>query len=131
MGKSIDSSHNRDQTKVKVEISCTKAEKELWNKEAEKLRFGYRTNYLRSMINAGRREFDLADNGTEDYPERTVKDLETRVYSNLSIDQPTDWAELVEIITTDLEDEIEEIVENLAEEGKVSILPRGGIVKEK
>ncbi len=115
-----------DSEKVNIGFEVPKRERAQWQDHADELNMSY-SEYYRSMIRAGQREFGLADETPTDDTQND--DLEARIRDQLSPDQPVQFDDLVDAIVGDLEDEIEDVLMNLDE---ATYRPRsGGYVLER
>jgi len=115
--------------KKQIPIYTTEAQKEIWASEAEEMDLS-RTEYCRQMIQAGRRDFGIADEDdttsdhtaiSEDIP---VEDLEARIRSAINEDEATPFEEIVEHVVTDIERQIDEYLQNAPDIGHSSV--KGG-----
>lgn len=97
---------------------------ELWDEEADKMGIT-RSEYMRFMIQAGRRQFPICntDNGGSD-----GIDIENRVLSALDEHGELTWDELIEETVGDIEEAIEDTIEELDEDGTVSISLRNNTI---
>lgn len=105
-----------------------------WEREAEQLEMS-RAEYVRTMVQAGRREFTLKEpsSGQENSAERASAGfnpggdtLRSRVLDVLHHEGVCDWDELVDGVTGDLEDQIEEALDDLQRENRVRYDGRRG-----
>jgi hypothetical protein len=107
-------------------------QKERWAEHAEELDMS-QSEFVRTMVQAGRREFDLEpleSGGDEEPPEEASNPwgggLEDRVRTVLSTEGVVGWEELLEAVSDDLEGRLETALETLQDENTVRYKPRQG-----
>lgn len=107
-------------------------QKERWANHAEDLGMS-QSEFVRTMVQAGRRDFDLerpGDDDGEEPPEQPSNPrgdgLETRVRTVLSAQEVVSWDELLEAVSDDLEGRLEAALESLQDENVVRYRPRQG-----
>ena len=107
-------------------------QKERWATHAEELDMS-QSEFVRTMVQAGRREFDLERPGIndgEESPEQPSNPrgggLEDRVETVLSTEGVVSWDELLEVVSDDLEGRLESALETLQDENAVRYRPRQG-----
>ncbi|WP_435077132.1 DUF5805 domain-containing protein [Halococcus sp. AFM35] len=102
-------------------------QKERWREHADELEMS-QSEFVRLMIQAGRRDFDLGDEAaeadTEDETPR-VDDLEDRVFDVLD-DDYCSWDELVEALTDDIEERLENTLQCLQRGNRIRYSGRHG-----
>ena len=102
-------------------------QKERWREHADELEMS-QSEFVRLMIQAGRRDFDLgseaAEADTEDETPR-VDDLEDRVFDVLD-DGYCSWDELVEALTDDIEERLENTLQRLQRGNRIRYSGRHG-----
>jgi hypothetical protein len=111
-------------------------QREAWDAHADELEMS-RSEFVRSMVQAGRRGFERSDPGGEDgetgsdagsaegESEETGQSLETEVVGMLE-EEPRDWEELLGELTADIEDRLEETLQRLQEADRVRYSGRDG-----
>ena len=123
-----------DTTRTSVKVYVPDYQKQLWAEDAERLEMS-QSEYVRSMVQAGRRGFEdsstEAENPTDlegHSPDATpgVEGLETRVLDALSNADALDWDDLVERLAEDFEDRLEDVLETLQQENRVQYSGRRG-----
>jgi len=101
-----------------VRLKVPKSQLELWDEDADEFDMP-RTEFIRQMVQAGRREFGLQDNAPESTEPssslnpsaETPDDLESRVETQLD-ETPTPFDEIVGAITGDIEREVGNILQD-------------------
>lgn len=109
----------------RIKTSIPEEQAEIWEKEAEEMNVT-RAEYVRLMIQAGRRNFGLAEPET---PESDGINIESRVIDALQEHGEMSWDELVEKAVGDVESEVEKVIDKLDEEGRVSVSLRNSTVE--
>ena len=113
-----------DRTVMKTYVPA--AQKAIWEEHADALDMS-QSEFLRSMVQAGRRGFDLDPPETGSGPVTPgVDGLRDRVLDGLREAGTLPVDELVEVLTRDLEDEIYAVVEALDDAGRIRYRPREG-----
>lgn len=110
-------------------------QKERWQEDADAMDMN-QSEFIRTMVQAGRRGFDLGAE-SEEAAEDELSDadprgdgLETVLLGLLSTDRYLSWGALVDEVTEDLEDRVETALQDLVAEGRVQHSPRrGGYVR--
>lgn len=85
-----------------------------------------RAEYMRTMIQAGRRNFGLAE--PQDTAESDGIDVEERVIEALEQHGELSWDELLEIAVGDVEEEVESTINTLEENDQVQVSLRNNSV---
>jgi hypothetical protein len=118
----------RDAERVTVQTYVPTYQRERWEREADELDMS-RAEYVRSMVQAGRRSFDLggdAEEGPSDRSDPRGQGLEDRVLAILESEGHCDWDELVAGLTDDVEDRLDEALDELQAVGRVRHSGRHG-----
>ena len=104
-------------------------QKAIWQEHADELGMS-QSEFVRTMVQAGRRGFSIdgAENPVE--PDPSVSnpggdDLERRVEAALA-DGVLSWEELVEALSSNFEDRLEETLESLQDDNRVRYSGREG-----
>ena len=99
-------------------------QKEAWVAHAEELDMSL-SEFLRSMVQAGRQGFldDHEEGGSEGATPRG-RGLEERVLDTLSAEGIVSWGQLVEDLSGDFEDRLDETVQSLSDAGEIRFDPR-------
>lgn len=117
--------------RVTVSTYVPADQRDRWREDAEALDMS-QSEFLRAMVQAGRRGFDLA--GSEPAPSETGvdgsnpggNDLKTAILDLLDREGQLGWTDLVDELLGDLEDDIESELITLQEEGRIQHSPRNG-----
>lgn len=110
--------------RVVVKTYVPPHQKDEWREHADDLDMS-QSEYLRSMVQAGRRGFlsDGEEDGSTDATPRGGG-LEDRVLDALSTEKFVSWEELVAELSGDFEDRLHEAVQSLLESGRIRHDPR-------
>lgn len=124
--------------RVSVQTYVAADQRETWREEADELDMS-QAEYVRSMVQAGRRRFELptdgdpsstGSNNTVDggSPDATPggEGLKDRVLEVLRTEEFADWDELVAGVTDDIEERLDEVLEELQSEDRVRYSGRHG-----
>ena len=121
-----------DTERTVVKTYVPSYQKERWREHAAELGMS-QSEFVRSMIQAGRRDFDLDDGTAEpgsDDETPGVSGLEDRVLDVLD-DGYCSWDELVRSLTDDIEERLETTLQHLQRENRVRYSGRhGGYIAE-
>ena len=129
---SLGSEHERmaESERVSVQTYVPSVQRERWREEADELDMS-NAEYVRTMVQAGRRSFDLYTTDTE--PDDDVSDptpgvdgLEERVLDVLRENEFADWDRLLAGVTDDIEDRLEAALDELQAAGRVKYSGRHG-----
>jgi hypothetical protein len=125
--------------RVRVTTYVPQRQKAEWTEDADRLEMS-QAEFLRTMVQAGRRGFDLdgdreaeessAVNRQSTDPTPGVDGLKRQVLRVLREEDHARWDELVAAVTGDLEDRLESAVEDLRRQGRIAHSPRRGYVIE-
>lgn len=124
--------------RVSVQTYVTSTQRDSWRREAEELDMS-QAEYVRTMVQAGRRSFDLNTDGgelntTSSIPLEAEKadatpgvdDLHRRVLDVLNASQFADWDALLAGVTDDIEERLEEALDELQSEDRIRYSGRHG-----
>jgi hypothetical protein len=126
-----------DGERVSVQTYVSSSQRELWREEADDLDMS-QAEYVRTMIQAGRRSFalDSADslntgprNGDEPGSSNAtprVDGLKDRVLDVLQTEEFADWDTLLAGVTDDIEERLEDTLDELQSEDRVRYSGRHG-----
>lgn len=123
-----------DTERVGVRTYVPRYQREAWDRDAAELDMS-RAEFVRTMVQAGRRSFDLIDSeSTADTDEDTgdrdstpgVHGLEDQLLGLLESDGHLSWDELVAGLTDDIEDRLEETLDELQRHNRVQYNGRRG-----
>ncbi|MFC7324414.1 DUF5805 domain-containing protein [Halorubrum rutilum] len=116
-----------DRRSVKTYVPAE--QKDRWREHADELDMS-QSEFVRTMVQAGRRGFSTVDSKTAAEPGPSGSNpqgesLETRVEAALA-DGPLSWDELVERVVGDFEDQLEEALDALQDRNRVKYNGRKG-----
>jgi len=120
--------------RVAVRTYVPRYQRDRWDEDADDLDMS-RSEFVRSMVQAGRRGFfdddGQAESSKEDEdvaPESPAQgsDLEDQVIAALAADEYRSWDELLEAVTDDIEDSLEATLQDLQAAGRVRYSGRNG-----
>lgn len=119
--------------RVSVQTYVPAAQRDRWREEADELDMS-QAEYVRTMVQAGRRGFDLETGGaggpTDEpgSPDATPRgdNLKDRILDVLDESGVTGWETLLSAVTDDFEARLEGALQELREEGRVRHSPREG-----
>jgi hypothetical protein len=126
-----------DTTRTAVKTYVPAYQKDEWQRHADRLGMS-QSEFVRTMVQAGRRGFDVpqrpdADGGgaTRDdraNPEggRDSTDLESRVLDALSAEEYQPWDALVTSLTDDIETRLDDALQSLQAAGEIQYSGRAG-----
>ncbi|QKG93915.1 hypothetical protein HPS36_13990 [Halorubrum salinarum] len=104
-------------------------QKEIWREHADELDMSL-SEFVRTMVQAGRRGFAPSESATDEEPasegsDPRGHDLERRVRAALE-SGPRSWDELVQAVVGDVEDELEATLDDLQDRNRVRYSGRDG-----
>lgn len=116
-----------DRRSVKTYVPA--AQKAVWQEHADQLDMS-QSEFLRTMVQAGRRGFTTPETSVaEETPSSSVdprgSDLETRIERALERG-PCTWDELIDVVTGDVEDRLENTLDALQDQNRVRYSGRDG-----
>ena len=116
-----------DRRSVKTYVPAE--QKDRWRAHADELGMS-QSEFVRTMVQAGRRGFSTDDSGKPAEPDPSGSDprgdgLETRVEAALA-DGPLSWEELTEAVVGDFEDRLEGALDELQDRNRVRYNGRKG-----
>ncbi|MFC6825401.1 DUF5805 domain-containing protein [Halopelagius fulvigenes] len=108
-------------------------QKEEWTDHADRLGMS-QSEFVRTMVQAGRRDFDVperpygrTESAAEESPDEGRADgFEESVLDALSVAEHRSWDELLETLTEDIEDRLDETLQELQAENLVQYSGRHG-----
>jgi hypothetical protein len=115
-----------DSDRVAVKTYVPRYQKDAWQEQAAEMDMS-QSEFVRSMVQAGRRGFDPdpEETGSGDATPGG-EGLEDRVLDVLSTGGPLEWDELVSELIDGFEDELEDALGGLQEENRVQYSGRRG-----
>jgi hypothetical protein len=126
-----------DGERVSVQTYVSSNQRELWREEADDLDMS-QAEYVRTMIQAGRRSFDLDSGDSLNTEPRNraepgsphatpgVDGLKDRVLEVLQTEEFADWDTLLAGVTDDIEERLEATLDELQSEDRVRYSGRHG-----
>ena len=101
-----------------------------WKAHADELGMS-QAEYVRTMVQAGRKGFELDAqdtdlDGSSDPSNPRGRGLETRVLDALDSADPLSWEELVDALSSNFEDRLEETLESLQNDNRIRYSGREG-----
>ena len=106
-----------DTERTVVKTYVPRYQKENWQEHAERVDMS-QSEFVKAMVQAGRRGFDGADSGSEG-GDPGGDALETRIEAALSDDPYLGWDDLRERLIVDFEDRVEETLQDLQEQNRI------------
>jgi len=138
------STEQGETTRTTVKTYVPAYQRETWDAHAEELDMT-RSEFVRSMVQAGRRGFGADPGSDEGEPptsrptsvegdddgdvssDENQRPFETRILNALSTAEYLSWDELVEAVTSDIEDQLETTLQELQADNRVRYSgPNGG-----
>ena len=114
--------------RVSVQTYVPAAQRQVWRDEADEMDMSH-AEYVRAMVQAGRRSFDLGDGestgaGTEEEassPDANTGDskLKDRVLGVLEAEKVADWDDIRTAVTDDIDDRLEKALSELQGEDAI------------
>ena len=114
--------------RVSVQTYVPAAQRQVWRDEADEMDMS-QAEYVRTMVQAGRRSFDLADGGSTGAgigegagsPDANpgVSGLKDRVLGVLETEEVADWDDIRAAVTDDIDDRLEEALSELQGEDAI------------
>lgn len=114
--------------RVAVKTYVPAYQKKRWREHADQLGMS-QSEFLRTMVQAGRRGFDLAEKseeGASDGSNPRGDVLESRIHDLLESEGALDWDDLREELAVDLEDRMDEALSALQDRNEVRYSGRDG-----
>jgi hypothetical protein len=119
--------------RTRVQTYVPAYQKAVWEEHADELGMT-RSEFVRTMVQAGRRGFLSGDEGRETDPAGGASSghdprgerIESVVVDALAADGPLDWDELVDRLTTDVEDRLDETLAALQDANRLRYSGRDG-----
>lgn len=115
-----------DTARKSVKTYVPAYQKEIWQEHAEDLGMS-QSEFVRSMVQAGRRDFDL-DTGTTDTADATPSGerLEEQVLGILKSEGALGYEELLSTLIGEFEDTLEQTMQELQADNRIQHSPRVG-----
>lgn len=117
---------NRDTERTVVKTYVPKYQKDEWTDHAERLDMSH-SEFVRSMVQAGRRKFDAnPDEGGSSASSPGGDTLETEVLRILRERGACSWDELLDALSADLEDQLDDALNHLQQRNAIQHSGREG-----
>ena len=114
-----------DTSRKTVKTFVPAYQKEEWKHHADDLDMS-QSEFVRTMVQAGRRDFEI-ETTQESQPDIGDGDeLEEQILSVLSTSEHLSWEELVEELTNNIEDRLDETIQQLQTENRIRYSGRHG-----
>lgn len=122
---STDTQQEDQQSAIRVYVS--EEQKREWGADANDLGMN-QSEFVRQMVQAGRRDLLSTDQAvdTSDGSKTAGADLERQVLETLSEADYTDWDELIQVLTGNIEERLEDTLDRLQRDDKVRYSGRNG-----
>jgi len=114
--------------RVSVQTYVSAAQRQVWRDEADEMDMS-QAEYVRSMVQAGRRSFEFGGSGTdetdpsEEEPSPDANPggsrLKDRVLNVLETEEVADWEEIRAAVTDDIDDRLEKALKELQVEDAI------------
>lgn len=130
MWAALERVHMPDSERVSVQTYVLSTQRERWREEADELDMST-AEYVRTMVQAGRRDFDLytesdgSEGGVSDATPG-VDGLEERILDVLRDEEFAGWDRLLAGVTDDIEDRLEGALDELQAADRVKYSGRHG-----
>lgn len=125
-GTMVDEDADTSRTAVKTYVPAY--QKRIWAEHADELGMS-QSEFLRTMVQAGRRGFEPASESNTTSSDTTTTDvssLEKRIEAVLADSGPLSWDELVAELTDDIEERLDDALQDLQSANRVSYSGRSG-----
>ena len=117
--------------RVAVKTYVPRYQKERWQSHADDVEMS-QSEFVRTMVQAGRRKFDVPgsgqsapENGTAPADEQ-AEAFEDRIMAALDRQGPLGWEELVDALVDDVEAELDETIQQLQDQNLIRYSGRAG-----
>jgi hypothetical protein len=114
-----------DTTRKTVKTFVPAYQKDAWKRHADDLDMS-QSEFVRTMVQAGRRDFDIETTQTPQPDIGDSDELEERVLSVLSTSEHLSWEDLVEELTNDIEDRLDKTIQQLQTDNRIRYSGRHG-----
>lgn len=126
---------SKQQDRTAVRTYVPEHQYEIWRESAESMDMSL-SEFVRSMVQAGRRDFDLEGAPETEHPASVEphldpsdprgRGLEKQVLSTLDSAGVADWSDLVDELSGDFEARLEDVIGELEDRGEIRYAPRDG-----
>ena len=114
-----------DTSRAVVQTYVPTYQRDAWDEHAEKLEMS-RSEFVKTMVQAGRREFGGAVDDPQGTDESSDEDLRDQVLGELRESDASDWEELLSGITGDIEARLDDTLQELQDAGRIRYSGRDG-----
>jgi hypothetical protein len=114
-----------DTSRAVVQTYVPSYQRDAWDEHAEKLEMS-RSEFVKTMVQAGRREFGEGVDDPEGTDESNDEDLRDRVLDELRGSDARDWEDLLSGITGDIETRLDDTLQELQDTGRIRYSGRDG-----
>lgn len=114
-----------DTSRAVVQTYVPTYQRDAWDEHAENLDMS-RSEFVKTMVQAGRREFGGSVDDPQDTGQSSDEDLRDQVLDELRESAASDWDELLSGITGDIETRLEETLQELQDAGRIRYSGRDG-----
>lgn len=114
-----------DTSRAVVQTYVPTYQRDAWDEHAEKLEMS-RSEFVKTMVQAGRREFGGAVDDPQDTDESSDEDLRDQVLGELRESDASDWEDLLSGITGDIEARLDDTLQELQDAGRIRYSGRDG-----
>jgi hypothetical protein len=114
-----------DTETVPVKTYVPAYQKDGWAEHADQLGMS-QSEFVRTMVQAGRRQFEVAEEPSSEDATPGVEDFEKRVLQTLDEKGPLAFDGLVGALTDDVEARLEDAIGSLQEDNRIHHSPRQG-----
>ena len=114
-----------DTSRKTVKTFVPAYQKDKWKRHADDLDMS-QSEFVRTMVQAGRRDFKIETTQESQPDVGNGDELEEQILSVLSTSEHLSWEELVEKLTNNIEDRLDETIQQLQTENQVRYSGRHG-----
>lgn len=118
-------SNNDDRVPVRTYVP--EYQRDLWDEAADELDMS-RSEFVRTMVQAGRRAFDLPTSNQPETADESIdgQEIERQVLELLEDNQPRDWDELFAELTDEIGDALDAALQSLQQANRITHSGREG-----
>lgn len=117
---------SEDTERVSVRTYVPSYQRDVWDEDAEAMEMS-RSEYVRTMVQAGRRDFDLDSSEPQSRdPSNESPNLESQVLDLISSKSAAEFDEILAYLTQDIEDQLDEALEALQSRNSIKYSSRKG-----
>lgn len=119
------SDSDRETERTVVQTYVPAYQRDAWDEHAEELDMS-RSEFVRTMVQAGRREFGGGVDDPRDSAQASEEELRQRVLDFLENSGASEWDALLSDVTGDIETRLDETLQDLQETGRIRYSGRDG-----